>query len=186
MGVREGRGYRGGSQSANPRANASAALSRAMSPSLSRPMRPPTRSRRTVTGLSAMICDRPRNPFTADGSTVTRRSGASTTVVVIWQIITEACSAGSASLCTTTAGRGLPKSPLAATVTTSPRRMLVELGDVLDPGQRGFLAPGVQALHLFGDTAPDGFRSRVRHGHPNLPQPGTPTPLPHPLHALGG
>ena len=36
-----------------------------------------------VTGLSAMICDVRRRPFRADGSTVTRKSGASLSVEVI-------------------------------------------------------------------------------------------------------
>ena len=35
----------------------------------------PTRSRRIVTGLSAMICERVRKPFFSVGSMVTRKSG---------------------------------------------------------------------------------------------------------------
>ena len=81
----------------------------------------PIRPRRIVTGLSAITWERTRKPFLLVGSMVTRKSGASTISDVIWQITTEACVSGSASVWTMTAGRGFPWSPAAATVTTSPR-----------------------------------------------------------------
>jgi hypothetical protein len=51
---------------------------------------PSTRSRRIVTGLSAMTCDFTRKPFVAVGSTVTRKSGASLQSEVIRQTTTDA------------------------------------------------------------------------------------------------
>ena len=86
------------SQSANPITNANATFKRAASLSFRDPIRRPTRSRRIVTGLSAMICERVRKPFFSVGSIVTRKSGASTMSEVIWQTITDACSAGRASV----------------------------------------------------------------------------------------
>ena len=71
-------------------------------------MRAPIRSRRTVVGLSAMIWDILCSPFSFDGSMVTRKSGASASDDVIWQMTTDACVAGNESLWTTTAGLGLP------------------------------------------------------------------------------
>ena len=81
--------------------NASARLRRTTSARSNRPIRSLTFPSRTVTGLSAMICDARRNPFRTDGSMVTRKSGASLSVEVIWHTMTDACSAGNASLCTT-------------------------------------------------------------------------------------
>ena len=63
-------------------------------------------SRRTMTGLSAISCDLTRKPFFSVGSIVTRNSGASLHSDVIRQITTDTCTAGSASVCTITAGRG--------------------------------------------------------------------------------
>ena len=55
--------------------NASARLRPTRSARSNRPIRSPIFPRRTVTGLSAMICDLRRNPFSPDGSMVTRRVG---------------------------------------------------------------------------------------------------------------
>ena len=92
-----------------------------MSRSSRRPIVLPIRVRRTVTGLSAMICERALKPFLRLGSTETRNSGATSMSEVIWHTTTDEWSDGKASVWTITAGRGLPKSPAAATVTTSPR-----------------------------------------------------------------
>ena len=62
-----------------------------MSRTASRPILVRTFSRRTVTGLSAMIWDVFSRPLVADGSTVTRKSGASVNVDVIWHTTTDAC-----------------------------------------------------------------------------------------------
>ena len=51
-----------------------------------------------VVGLSAMIWDSFCSPFSFDGSTVTRKSGASASDDVIWQMMTDACVAGNESL----------------------------------------------------------------------------------------
>ena len=67
---------------------------------------------------------------------VMRKSAALARVDVIWHTMTDACSCGNTSLWTTAAGRGFPKSPEAATVTTSPRLMRIEVRDGLDPRQR--------------------------------------------------
>src|SRR5258708_25370724 len=101
--------------------NAKAILSRAMSLSSRWPTCCPIRSRRIVTGLSAITCDFTRKPFLSLGSIVTLKSGALLESEVIRQTTTDACSAGRASVWTITAGCGLPSSPAAATVTTSPR-----------------------------------------------------------------
>jgi hypothetical protein len=69
---------------------ARAILSRPVSAVPGRPIRRPIRSRRTVTGLSAITCDFTRNPFAAFGSMVTRKSGASATSDVSWQVTTDA------------------------------------------------------------------------------------------------
>ena len=58
-------------------------------------MRVPILSRRTVVGLSATTCETIRSPFSSDGSTVTRKSGASATDEVIWQTTT--CAATNAT-----------------------------------------------------------------------------------------
>src|SRR5271166_1845427 len=71
--------------------NAKAIFSREMSLSSRWPTCRPIRSRRTVTGLSAITCDLTRNPFFSVGSIVTRKSGASLHSEVIWQITTDAC-----------------------------------------------------------------------------------------------
>jgi hypothetical protein len=47
-----------------------------------------------VTGLSAITCDVTRNPFSGVGSTLTRKSGASTNSEVSWQTTTEAWVSG--------------------------------------------------------------------------------------------
>jgi hypothetical protein len=57
--------------------------------------------------LSTITCDRTRNPFSVLGSIVTRKADASTSDV-IRQTMTEAWLGGKASVCTITAGRGLP------------------------------------------------------------------------------
>jgi hypothetical protein len=49
-----------------------------------------------------------RNPFSGFGSMVTRKSGVSTRSDVNWQTTTDAWLCGKASVCTMTAGRGLP------------------------------------------------------------------------------
>jgi len=84
--------------SAKPMTNAKAIFSREMSLSSRWPTRRPMRSRRTVTGLSAITCDLTRNPLFSVGSIVTRKSGASLHSKVIWQITTDACSVGRASV----------------------------------------------------------------------------------------
>jgi hypothetical protein len=62
---------------------ARAISSRAISSCVRRPIPWPTLSRRIVTGLSTMICERSRKPDASPGSIVTRKSGASAKVVVI-------------------------------------------------------------------------------------------------------
>ena len=79
-----------------------------MSAAPSWPIFRPMRSRRIVTGLSAITCDLIRMPVSAPGSIVMRKSGASTNSDVIWQTMIEAWLSGNASDCTITAGRGLP------------------------------------------------------------------------------
>src|SRR5713101_7320708 len=69
-----------------------------------RPIFCPIRSRLMVTGLSAITCDLSRNPFSGLGSMVTRKSGASTSSEVSWQITTAAWFSGKSSVCTMTAG----------------------------------------------------------------------------------
>jgi hypothetical protein len=61
------------------------------------------RSRRTVTGLSAMIWNFERKPLPGLGSMVTRKSGASTSFDAIWCTTTDACCTGNASVWTITA-----------------------------------------------------------------------------------
>lgn len=78
-------------ESARPIAKARAALSLTMSAWPGEPIRGPTISRRTVTGLSAMTCERTRRPLRAAGPTLRRKSGASTSSDVIWQMTTDAC-----------------------------------------------------------------------------------------------
>lgn len=68
------------------------------SATLSRPHSCPTRSRRTVTGSSATICERSRKPFAPLGSTVTWNSGASNSSEVIGQTMRDACVSGTASV----------------------------------------------------------------------------------------
>jgi hypothetical protein len=94
---------------------------RAMASRSRLPIRGPSRSRRTLTTLSAMTCETLRNPFAGEGSIVMRKSGAPTIVLVIGRIETVACDALKESDCTITAGRGFPNSPWRATVTISPR-----------------------------------------------------------------
>src|SRR5213075_845314 len=53
-----------------------------------------------------LVRERVRRPFLVLGSTATRKSSASSPSEVIWQTTTDACPAGSASVCTITAGRG--------------------------------------------------------------------------------
>ena len=53
-------------------------------------MRLPIRSRRTVVGMSAKTWDTLCSPFSLDGSMVTRKSGASASDDVIWQMMTDA------------------------------------------------------------------------------------------------
>jgi hypothetical protein len=113
-----------------------------------RPIFRPIRSRLMVNGLSAITCDLSRNPFSGPGSMVTRKFGASASSEVNWQTTTEAWFSGKASVCTMTAGRGLPWSPAAATVTRSPRRICVERGDRFDPFQRVALAIQIEAGDL--------------------------------------
>jgi AcrR family transcriptional regulator len=67
--------------------NAKARLSRARSLSSRWPTCRPIRSRRIVTGLSAITCDHTRKPFLSLGSIVTRKSGASLQSEVIWQAL---------------------------------------------------------------------------------------------------
>ncbi len=57
------------------------------------PIRGRSRSRRTLTTLSAMTCETLRNPFAGEGSIVMRKSGAPTIVLVIGRIETVACDA---------------------------------------------------------------------------------------------
>ena len=101
--------------------NASAAFSRVISSTLSRPISRPIRERRIVTGLSAMTCDITRSPFSAPGSTVTRKSGPFVVSDVIWQTITEVWLVGKASVCTTTAGRGPCRNRPRRRLKSSPR-----------------------------------------------------------------
>lgn len=61
-------------------------------------------------------------------------------------MITDACSEGKASVCTTTAGRGLPWSLDAATVKTSPRRIVIEFGEARD--RKAIARPVLQMLEL--------------------------------------
>lgn len=109
--------------------NANAALSRAMSWLPRRPIFCPIRLRLMVTGLSAITCDVTRNPFSGLGTMVTRKSGASSNSDLSWQSTTAAWLSGKASVWTMTARRGLPWSAVAATVTTSPRRIGVKFRD---------------------------------------------------------
>jgi hypothetical protein len=67
----------------SPITKANARLSRAISALPRAPILRPIRLRRTVTGLSAITCDRIRKPFSMLGSIVTRKSGASTMSDVI-------------------------------------------------------------------------------------------------------
>ena len=70
--------------------NASATLSRVMSAAPRRPICLPKRSRRIVTGLSAITCDLARRPVSGFGSIVTRKSGAITNSEAIRQTTMEA------------------------------------------------------------------------------------------------
>ena len=116
-----------------------------------------------------MIWDSSRRPFAADGSIVTRKCVASSSVDVIWQTTTEACCSGNASLWTTTAGRGFPKSPAAATVTTSPRFGAIELRDRLDPAKRLLLMGSIEPRDGLRNPCANFFRTCVGKNQSNLP-----------------
>src|SRR5258708_27408958 len=85
-----------------------------------------------------------------------------------------------------TAGRGLPKSPAAATVTTSPRCIGIELGDGFYPRQSILFILGLQTRDLLRDALPDGVRTRIGHDETEFPQALLVSPLAHCLHSFGG
>jgi Aminotransferase class I and II len=94
-------------QSARPSTMASIRLRAARVSRSSRPMRAPHFARGSAITLSTMICEVLRKPLAGLGSTVSRKSGASRSVLVMRQ--TRMLSVPvSQSDCTTTAGRGLP------------------------------------------------------------------------------
>jgi hypothetical protein len=74
---------------ASPRTNASDLFTLTIDASSRWPKAAPILSAFTVMGLSSMICDAMRNPFSGDGSTVGRNSGASTSVDVMGKITTD-------------------------------------------------------------------------------------------------
>lgn len=135
-------------------------------------------------GLVGHDLRRPSQAVRLEGAIVIRKSGASVSVEVIWHTMTDACSCGNTSLWTTTAGRGSPKSPAAATVTTSPRLRRIEVRHRLDPCQRLRLACGVETGDRIRDARPHFLAAGVRHGESDLAfrQPAaTFTQGPHPL-----
>ena len=92
---------------------------RSISTRASSPMRPkagPTLSRLTVMALSTITWEGFCKPFLASGWTVTRSSGAATTVPVTGSTVTLACSLNWSDW-TTRAGLSLPKSPCREKVT---------------------------------------------------------------------
>ena len=158
-------------QSAKPTTKANATFSRRISPAPSCPIRSPRRSRRRVIGLSTITCDSNRRPFSVDGATVTRNSSAAAIVDVIGQMITEIWSSGNTSLWITTPGLGLPKSPGAATLTTSPRRTIIEFRHRFDPVENVLLTGTVQANHRFSNLLAYGRGAGIRNTESYFTQP---------------
>src|SRR5487761_84015 len=81
-----------------------------------------------------------------------------------------------------TAGRGLPSSPGAATVTTSPR---IEDRNRLDPAHRFFLVLGIELGDRGGHPAAHGRGVRVGHDEAQFAETARTAPLAHELHSFG-
>src|SRR3984957_11977300 len=167
---------------------ANAPLSRPKSASSRRPMDCRIVALRTVTGLSAMICERARSPLLSLGSIAMRKSGASTRSGVSWQITTEALVSGKASVWTMTAGRGFPSSPAAATITRSPRLIVratigrIELGNGLDRAHRLILTAWDETSDLRGHTPTDRGQARIGDDNSQFAQAALAPSLPHLSH----
>jgi len=102
-----------------PRNTARARLTRSKAESSRWPKTSPSLPRNGVCALSTMICERFAKPFRAFCSISIRRSGTSSNVLVMGSTVT-AGQAPKPSACTTSVGRGFPRSPCKATITTSP------------------------------------------------------------------
>jgi hypothetical protein len=84
-----------------------------------------------------------------------------------------------------TAGRGLPESPAAATVTTSPRRIGVKLGNLFDPCQGIALSIRIKSGDLLRHPSSNGTRTCIRHDKTQLAQAAFTSALSHHLHPFG-
>ena len=98
------------------------------------------RVRDTVVTLSIMSWDNERRPLAGDGSTVSRKIGASTSVLVSGTTVTLACVLLNKSDCITSAGRGLPNHRLV------PRRQHPHASTGPPLGVSGFVEPSQNLL----------------------------------------